>query len=224
MMVMSCRPRRTGGLTAAGFSAIAQLALFFSVALPGHASANQEAVINQLIEKQKEIKTLSADFSQEKHSAMLTAPLVSKGQFTYKAPDKVAWIYTGQIQIVSDGKTLTIYYPEIEEAQVLPVQKSMISLPLNFNLEEFRRSFDLTAVEKGGLYRVSLAPIREKSMFARMVITLTPEGIPQSVEIVEKGGDRSIIAFKNQKVNKRVSEKIFSLDLPKGTVIRRYQE
>jgi outer membrane lipoprotein-sorting protein len=199
------------------------LALFFSAVCAPHALGDDE-LVGRVIEKQKSIKTISADFDQEKHSAMLNTPLVSQGHFSFQSPDKVAWIYTGQVQIVSDGKNLTVYYPELKEAEIIPVQKSLIRLPLNFNLEEFRHHFLLAVVERKGTYTVTLSPVEETSMFSKMIITLSGEGVPQTVEIFEKGGDRSLITFKNQKVNTKIPPGSFVLDLPKDAVIRRLQQ
>lgn len=201
------------------------LSLCFCVSvLTANAVATQDSAIDKLIAKQKKIKTLSADFTQEKHSTMLKDPLISEGLFYFMAPDKVAWIYTGQIKLVSDGKNLTVYYPELKEAEIVPVKKSLIRLPLNFDLSEFRRYFNLGLEKKKGLYRVTLTPIDKASLLRTMIITFSGEGAPVSAEMFEKGGDRSVIKFKNHRINKRLSEKLFHITLPKDTTIRRFQQ
>jgi outer membrane lipoprotein-sorting protein len=186
--------------------------------------ADQHTELNKIIKKQKAIKTLSAGFTQEKHSTMLKDPLISGGSFLYKAPDKVAWIYTDQIQIVSDGKELTVYYEQLKEAEIVPAKNSFIRLPLSFNLWELRQYFRLDLSVKKSGYIVTLVPIDESSIISKMIITLLDNGVPDTVEMLEKGGDKSIIRFKEQKVNKDVADKIFDLDLPKDTVIRRFQQ
>lgn len=183
--------------------------------------AAEDSLIARIIEKQKKIRTISADFTQEKHSAMLVRPLVSKGHFRFRAPDRVAWLYEGEVQMVSDGVNLTIFYPELMEAEVVPVQHSMIRLPLSFSLEEFRKHFTLTASEEGGSYKVVLTPLGDSAVFSQMVVRLTKDGAPSSAEILEQIGDRSIIQFRNQEINKELSDREFSIELPEGTLIRR---
>ncbi len=190
--------------------------------IPVH--ADQHTDLNKIIKKQKAIKTLSSEFTQEKHSTMLKDPLISGGSFLYKAPDKVAWIYTGQVKIVSDGKELTVYYEQLKEAEIVPAKNSFIRLPLSFNLWELRKYFSLDLSVKKGGHIVTLVPIDESSIFSKMIITLLDNGVPDTVEMLEKGGDRSIIRFKEQKVNKDVADKIFDPDLPKDTVIRRFRQ
>ncbi|MGW8273094.1 MAG: LolA family protein, partial [Thermodesulfovibrionales bacterium] len=169
----------------------------------------------------KKIRTISADFTQEKHSAMLARPLLYKGKFKFRAPNKVAWTYEGEVQMASDGVYLTVFYPELMEAEVVPVQNSMIRLPLSFNLEEFRKHFTLSASEEDGVYKVVLTPREDSVLFSQMVVRLTRDGVPSSAEILEKIGDRSIIRFSNQKINQELSERDFTINLPKGTVVRR---
>lgn len=215
--MLGSRPTGRGGVRAC---MILLLVCAFAGTCPRILSA-EDSLIAQIIEKQRRIRTISADFTQEKHSAMLIRPLVSEGHFRFRAPDKVAWIYTGEIQMVSDGMNLTIFYPELGEAEVIPVKNSLIRLPLSFNLEEFRKHFTLIASEEEGIYKVVLTPVGDATVFSEMVIRLTREGAPSSAEILEKIGDRSIIRFRNQQINKKLPDGYFTIDLPAGTVIRR---
>lgn len=201
------------------------LVLFiFTLVMPVRMFADQDALIGSIITKQKSIKTLVADFTQEKHSEMLTEPLISEGVFKYKAPEKVLWSYEGQLKIASDGKDLTVYYTELNEAEIVPVRKSLVRLPLNFNLEEFRRYFSLSVKEEKKSYEVTLTPLDDASMFSKMIIQLREDGIPITVEMFEKTGDRSIIRFKNQKTNKDLPDSDFIVNLPDDAKVRRVQE
>jgi len=203
------------------------LPVFFFIALilfPFSSEAAQDDLVGSIIAKQKQIKTLVAGFSQEKHSQMLADPLVSEGVFKYKAPEKVLWFYKGQLKIVSNGKKITVYYTELNEAEIVPVEKSLIRLPLNFNLEEFKRYFSVSAkkMEKG--YSVTLVPLDDGSMFTKMTIQLRKDGVPEVVEMFEKAGDRSVIRFRDQKVNSDIPDNEFVLDLPENVTIRRFGE
>lgn len=208
-----------------GYKKVMFCLLFIAILLtPFRTFADQEKLIDSIIAKQKSIKTLMADFTQEKHSEMLAEPLLSEGIFKYKAPEKVLWFYKGQLKIVSDGKDLTVYYIELNEAEIVPVRKSLVRLPLNFNLDEFRRYFSLSVKEEKKGYEVTLIPLDDASMFSKMIIMLRTDGIPRVVEMYEKTGDRSIIRFKNQVVNKALPDSDFALDLPADAKIRRLQE
>jgi outer membrane lipoprotein-sorting protein len=186
--------------------------------------ADQQSDLDKIIQKQKAIKTLTSDFIQEKHSTMLRDPLISEGNFLYKAPGKVAWIYTDQVQIVSDGNELTVYYEQLKEAEIVPAQNSFIRLPLSFNLWELKRYFTIDLTNKKSGYVVALVPKDASSIFQKMIITLLDNGVPDTVEMQEKGGDKSFIRFKDQKVNNDIADKVFHLELPKDTVIRRFQQ
>ena len=48
----------------------------------------------------EKIKSVSANFSQEKHLQILIKPLVSKGRFYFLAPDSVRWEYTSPVKSI----------------------------------------------------------------------------------------------------------------------------
>ncbi|GBD98409.1 outer-membrane lipoprotein carrier protein precursor [bacterium BMS3Abin07] len=213
------------GMIKDGFLRVAVIPLcLIAFALVPAAFAHGNHAIERIIEKQKSIKTISAQFTQEKHSTMLKDPLISKGSFFYKSPDKVAWIYNGQLQIVSDGKDITVFYPQLKEAEIIPLNKSIIRLPLNFNLAGLRQYFRIDLAEKKNRYVVTLTPISKTSMFSKMVIILLRSGVPEIVKMFEKTGDRSIIRFKKRKINIKLPENIFNIKLPRGTAIKRFRQ
>lgn len=204
------------------FTVFSSLLLFLVLVTP--ALSQQAAELDNLIEKQKAIQSLTATFVQEKNSTMLKEPLISEGSFYFKTPGKVAWIYTDQVEIISNGHELTVYYPQIREAEIVPVHSSIIRLPLNFNLDELQQYFELTLTRKHDQYVVTLIPLDESSLFLKMIITLLQTGVPQTVEMFEKGGDRSIIKFSKQVINKDLSDELFNKQLPADTVIRKFQQ
>jgi len=191
------------------------------VLLPHAVFAGQKETLQRLLAGQRAIRTMSADFVQEKHSTMLKEPLISKGRFLFKSPDRVLWDYDGEIIIASDGRNLTIYYPQLKEAEVVPIDRNFMKIPLSFNLEELGRFFDLSLEAKKDFYTVSLTPREKGALFSEMIITLDSAGVPLAVEMHEKGGDRSIIRFRNQKVNGTIPDSTFVMDLPEDTVVRR---
>ncbi|UCG78655.1 MAG: outer membrane lipoprotein carrier protein LolA [Nitrospirota bacterium] len=197
---------------------IAVIALIITCA-PALAANNAE--LDKLIEKQKEIRSLSADFVQEKHSEMLAEPMISKGKFYYMSPSKVAWIYPEEAEVISNGTELLIHYPQIKEAEIIPLKESLLSLPLNFNIDELKKFFNVDIESSKERHKVTLVPIDNTSMFSRMLITFKVSGEPLLVEIFEKGGDKSTIKFNRHKTNENIKDRIFDPKLPEGTEIRR---
>lgn len=54
------------------------------------------------------IVSIQAQFTQEKHLKILAAPLISKGQFLFQAPDSLRWEYFSPIRsilLTHDGKS-----------------------------------------------------------------------------------------------------------------------
>ncbi len=55
---------------------------------------------DQLRKDAGQIKTISADFIQEKHLQILSRPLISKGVFYYEAPGSLRWEYQSPIRSI----------------------------------------------------------------------------------------------------------------------------
>ena len=50
-------------------------------------------MVDLVVERQRALTSLRADFVQDKNSEMFLAPVTSKGRFRFKAPDQVRWDY-----------------------------------------------------------------------------------------------------------------------------------
>jgi outer membrane lipoprotein carrier protein len=55
---------------------------------------NSEEWVNKINEQTKEIKSLQADFMQQKVLSFLEEPVQSSGQFWFNEPNKIRWEYT----------------------------------------------------------------------------------------------------------------------------------
>ncbi len=56
-------------------------------------SAKLDALMARVTEQQRAFRSLSADFVQIKQSELLLEAVESKGEFLFRAPDKVRWDY-----------------------------------------------------------------------------------------------------------------------------------
>ncbi len=70
------------------FPALCILAAF-SIVIPGH-----PAMAGGNSTTQVAVRSVQADFIQEKHLQILAHPLLSQGRFLFKAPDSLRWEYT----------------------------------------------------------------------------------------------------------------------------------
>jgi len=164
------------------------------------------------------IRTIKADFIQEKHLSILSKPFVSKGVFYYQAPDSLRWEYTSPVRsilLMHKGKMRR--YTEtgnglVEEAQMDPQGMQIILQEIALWLGgRFSEDPTFAATLKEG-HKIVLAP-KEKG-FSQIIqhidlsLSDTP-GIIQSVAIYEGQDSFTKITFQNAAINQEIEEALF---------------
>ncbi len=82
--------------------------------------AKLQAVIDRVVERQRGVRTLQADFVQLKHSELLLEAVESSGVFLFRAPDLVRWDYLRPVTSMLKKRLRSVEI-EIDRALFLPV-------------------------------------------------------------------------------------------------------
>ena len=141
--------------------------------------------------KAAKIVDLTADFRQEKFTALLKKPLVSSGRGQSKG-SVVRWdtVQPGPVVLYADAKSLRLYYPKQQSEEVYPVDRrlgDLLASPLP-RLAALRDHFSLAAASEAQAAALSpFAKPEEKS--AALFVTLTPTDdlLKQNVQNVVVG-------------------------------------
>ncbi len=164
------------------------------------------------------IRTIKADFVQEKHLSILSRPFISKGVFYYQAPDSLRWEYTSPVRsILLMHKGGIRRYTEttkglIEESRMDPKGMQIILQEIALWLGgHFSDDPAFDAALKDGR-RIVLTP-KEKGLSKMiehidLMLSDTP-GIIKSVEIYEGPDSYTRLEFLNAKINKELEEALF---------------
>jgi outer membrane lipoprotein-sorting protein len=178
--------------------------------------------IATLIEMQKSIKTLRADFIQEKHSRLLEKPIVNKGIFSFRVPEMFVWDYQEDMKVVSNGREILIYYKKLREADIAGISR-FPSFPASFSIESLLERYRVDIVEaKASGYVLKIVPVSAATPVREIIITLNEKAVPVEIKIFERTGDKTEIRFRNLKVNGMISDDVFSMKVPEGVTIRRH--
>lgn len=122
------------------------------------------------------ILSLSADFTQTKHVAMMKEPQVSQGHMVYRAPDYMKWQYVKPNAIVWE----------------IDGQQSNVNPQIQNLLRMIMASVAGEGAEDAKLQKES------KKLFKSVNIVMDEKTrVAQRVELVEKNGDTTIIEFTN---------------------------
>ncbi|MHB8830243.1 MAG: outer membrane lipoprotein carrier protein LolA [Syntrophales bacterium] len=164
------------------------------------------------------IKSISADFIQEKHLKILAKPIVSQGRLYFKAPGSIRWEY------LSPVKTLTLMNKRGVMVYLLSEKKWVIDKTQSDNrgivMDEINNWFTgrfqgnpafTAAYSPGPPPSVILTPKEDmKNYISRIVLKLSKTtGMVEQVEIMEGQGNRSKITFKNEKLNVDLPDSLF---------------
>jgi outer membrane lipoprotein-sorting protein len=192
------------------------LFLMLGFLLPGLGQATDD--FEALRKSAQAIKTLSADFVQEKHLKILAKPIISKGRLYFKAPRSIRWEYLSPMKsltlmnkggarvfIWSDGK----WGLDKAQSNVRGIVMDEINNWFTGRFEEnpaFQHSY-----KAGPAPAVILTPKEGvKNFIAQIILRFSQiTGLVESVEIIENNDNRTKISFKSEKINAEIPDHIF---------------
>ena len=143
----------------------------------------------------KPVKTLSGQFLQTQYDEDGQLISQSKGEFWVKAPNKIYWQTTEPFaqSLISDGNTLWIYDPDLEQVTVSEVDEQMTyapSLILSGDSEAIEESYTVKYA-KQDTFR--LTP-KNKGLFSHATVSFDT-GIPKTMEISDELGQLTVITL-----------------------------
>ena len=186
-------------------------------------SAQQKDVLNQISQASAKINTLECKFTQKKSISVLSETVVSQGMMYFKKDNHLRWQYNspyqylfilsaGKVMIKSENKTEKYdtdknkIFKEISEIMLGGVSGKMLVDDKKFKAEFSGNSSSI---------KVVLFPKNKDLQKLMKSITLTfskKDWTVNSIEMLEKGGDSSLITFTEKNVNKAVSDDLFRIN------------
>lgn len=193
------------------------------------ASAKQpqtlDEVLKEVQKRQAAVKTLQADFKQEKTLAMLSKPQSSHGTFVYERPDKVRWSYaepTPVVMLIARGR-MTTWYPNLSRAETLEVSRFQDRIFKYMGaanaIGELSAWFKFRFSDRKGDTTWKLELLPKTSQVAKRVKSITvwidrKSFMTSRFEYVEADGDVTRYEFTSIRMNEPVAPATFKLELP----------
>lgn len=182
------------------------------------------ALIEAVVAQQRSMRSLRAEFTQTKSSALLLEPVESRGKFTFRAPDTVRWDYAApesMVVLLADN-TLTTFVPGSQRAEAVKLssrhRRFVAVLAGTQPLDDLSENFTMTLSDAGGdtPYRLTLVP--SQSVIRRKLSSVVLEVdrtllLPVVVEYNEADGDSTRYEFRRLELNPPLDESQFRLDL-----------
>jgi len=203
----------TATLSAAALST-ALLAL--GIALPAHADA-----IAKLRAFNADTRSVTAEFSQRVLNERLKEVQKNTGYLALQRPGKFRWVYkTPSEQILlSDGKVLWLYDPELRQATRRAIGSTMSGTPaaLLAGDAQVENAYALRNIgEQGGLDWLEGRPKRDDSGFVRIRIGMSTAGEPAAMELTDTFGQTIMLKFTKVQRNPKLIPEAFMFEPPPG--------
>jgi len=173
---------------------------------------------DEIIRFAENVKTVRAEFVQEKHLKILSKPLLSKGVLYYQAPKSLRWEYLSPVRnvlimrdnsvrryIVRDNKIIEDSSANLQAMQI--VFGEIVSW---IQGRFFDHPHFITEIKEGG--KIVLIP--KSASFSKMIhkieLTLSQRpGILKSVLIYEDENSFTKLEFKNAELNPELNRSLF---------------
>lgn len=161
----------------------------------------------------------SADFTQVVTPADGTRAKTSSGRFEFARPDRFRFDYAKPYPqaIVSDGRTLWIHDPDLNQVTVRRVDKALGATPAALLAgEDLARDFTLaTQPDRDGLAWVRATPKAADSGFQWMAVGFKGNDLA-AVEILDRFGQRTMLTLQGLKANAVLAPERFRFVPPPG--------
>ena len=163
------------------------------------------------------ISSLSAQFKQRISDADGFELQVSQGLFEVSQPNKLRWIVEQPMsqQVISDGITLWVYDPDLEQVIIQPFDKDIAATPailFSGDLDSLDSVYFVERLAEGSFL---LTPEEEGSLFRSTAIQFDGDK-PSAIVLTDTLGQIIRISFTGLKLNPPISADQFVFKIPQG--------
>jgi len=163
------------------------------------------------------ITSLSANFTQQITDAEGFELEASEGLFEVAQPAKLRWHITQPMpqQIISDGSTLWVFDPDLEQVIIQPFNQDIAATPailFSGDLDQLDRAY-FVREDSAGLF--TLTPQRVGSLFSSMLIRFVDQQ-PVLITLTDNLEQTTTITFSDLQINPQITADRFIFAVPPG--------
>jgi len=220
------------------FSVITIVFLFGAAMLPRNVTWGKDidGILDEIEKANTTFKTMKADITFTRTITLLESTDVSHGELCYKKPKRLYLKFyppRNEVNIV-DGKYVWVYHPDEKQVEKYEMSKgkqssqsmSFFEFGYGESVGEAKKNYKITLIdtkeeEAKQVYILDLKPKDPKSQYSYIKLWVE-DGfwLPHRIELGESGGEVvNTIEMKNIKLNKSVSDKLFTFDVPRNVEI-----
>lgn len=191
------------------------------------ANTSLDDVIRDVEAAYTKLNDLRAEFSQEAFNKSLNQKIPAKGTVYVRKGGKLRWEYTEptQQEIVSDGKTLWVYTPALQQVNTGPAPEALAGPAGSFlaGLGKLREHFDVRFLNPAqprdaeGHWVLDLKPKQTLPTLSRLVIAVDGrEFVVRKAIVYDQFENTVTMKFTKLGINTGLADKLFTFVAPKG--------
>lgn len=196
-------------------------------AAPAAAEPTLEEVVRGLEAAYGRMTDLKAEFSQTAFNKSLNSTISAQGVVYLKKGGKLRWEYstpTAQ-EIVSDGETLWVYTPSLNQVNTGPAPEALAGPAGSFlaGLGRLREHFEVRflnpaqPVDAAGNVVLDLRPKRPLPTLSRLILALDPKSWqPRRAVTYDQFDNTVTMRFTKVAVNSGLGDRLFTFVPPPG--------
>ncbi|HEX6212950.1 MAG TPA: outer membrane lipoprotein carrier protein LolA [Methylomirabilota bacterium] len=198
-----------------------------AAAAPASGQASLDEVIKNIETAYGRINDLKADFSQTAFNKSLNQSIPAQGTVYLKKGGKLRWEFADPTpqQIVSDGKTLWVYTPALNQVNVGPAPEALAGPAGSFlaGLGRLREHFGVRFLnpaeprDRDGNVVLDLVPKVSLPTMARLVLSFDPRSWEVRRGVIYDQFENTVtMQFRKPVVNGGLADSLFTFVAPKG--------
>jgi len=191
--------------------------LAFGLATTISAVADDADILTNFV---SELKTYEARFEQSQRDPRGNQVQFSTGYMALSRPGKFRWVYETpyEQQLISDGESLWVYDPDLEQATRRALTGSIDTSPIMILMDEksLTEVYDIKLVdEEDGMRWFSLTAHDGQSDFNQILIGMDEQGFA-SMQLIDAFDNVTRVSFMDRKINRPLDMDQFDFTPPEG--------
>jgi outer membrane lipoprotein carrier protein len=204
--------------------------LVLAAPVPLAAQTTLDQAVQGLEATYRAVRDLKAGFQQAAFNRTLNQTLPARGTLYLKKPGKLRWEYTTPTpqEIVSDGKKLWVYTPELKQVNVTAAPQALAGPAGSFlhGLGQVREQFHVRFLNPAqpadaeGLIVLDLTPREPQPLLARLVLSVDPRSwLVRKAVLYDEQGNTVQLQFLDVAVNPGLADTLFAFTPPPGVAV-----
>ncbi len=177
-----------------------------------------QAAVQRLTQLLNQMSSLDADFQQRILDARGSRLQEVSGHLSLQRPGQFYWQTENPFPqtVVSDGKTLWLYDPDLEQVTIQQMDASASKTPamlLSGDVDSIGQRFNVNSIRSGELEEFVLKPKEEESLFEELRLNFADQEL-RSLLLVDSLGQRTAIELIDRKLNTLLDADLFTFQVP----------